>query len=66
MIGISYGLDIDVILEHLIQSVRIHHRLPKADEGLFCWLERQGQQQKEGNLGIRDRELQDIYGPLAK
>lgn len=47
VVGISYGLDIDVILERLILSVRTHHRLLKADKGLFYWLEIQGQQQRE-------------------
>lgn len=47
MIGISYGRNIDVILERLILSVRTHHRFLKADKGLFCWLEIQGQQQRE-------------------
>lgn len=47
VVGISYGLDIDVILERLILSVRTHHSLLKADKGLFCWLEIQGQQQRE-------------------
>lgn len=66
MVGVSYGLDIDVIFECLILSVRTHHRLPKAGEGLFCWLEIQVQQQRESSLGVRGRKSQDMYGPLAE
>lgn len=42
---VSNGLN--ATLECLILSVRTHHRLPKANEKLFCWLKIQGQQQRE-------------------